>query len=102
MYTGQYCEHVQRYIIVRQYVSKSFAAIAIGMICSVMVFIITLDVLKYVFHIDVSRKELEGIRQKKWRRKPKRQTAQAPHIAIRFVYVNKLPVNEQIIATTAQ
>jgi hypothetical protein len=65
MYSGQHSKHVARFIIVRQYVSKSFASIAIVIIYSVIIFIIVLDVLKYVFHIDVSHKELEKIRQKK-------------------------------------
>jgi hypothetical protein len=81
MYFGEYCEHIATYIIIL-------------IICSTIIFIIVLDILKYVFHIDVSHKELQRIRRRRFVRKPKVQVLKEPRIAVRFSYVDK----EEMIA----
>lgn len=43
--------------VVRQYIAKSFAYVAIIALVLVAVFFFTLDVLKYVFGIDPVRKD---------------------------------------------
>ena len=89
IYSGRYCEFTAQSIIIRQYVSISFASIAITAVCSIVIFVIVLDILKYVFHIDLSRTELEHIRKKRAERKRQLATAKKPHIALRFIYVNE-------------
>ncbi|UJR24470.1 hypothetical protein I4U23_005845 [Adineta vaga] len=80
-YSGRHCEIKSTALITHQVVSKSFASIAIVGISSIIIFIITMDIMKYCFGIDPVRGELERIRRKKRRyEKPK------PPIIQRFLY----------------
>jgi hypothetical protein len=97
IYSGRHCEHTETYIIVRQYVSKSFGSVAITVICSVVIFVVTLDVLKYAFHIDVAHHERERTRQKRIQRKRKAALSKQTRIAYHFMYVNKSPLAEQSV-----
>jgi hypothetical protein len=60
---GVYCEITTTKIIILRIVSKSFAFIAIIAMVSVVTFIIVMDVLKYFFGIDPTRKRRMQIRQ---------------------------------------
>jgi hypothetical protein len=85
-YSGGHCEITASSLTIRQIVAKSFGYIAIIFIISVFVFVGTLDVLKYVFHIDSARGELERLRRRKYRKKKRKRG-----IAIHSRYVNKVP-----------
>ena len=83
-YSGRYCEIISTSLVVRKIVSKSVGYIAIICVLIVIGLVVTLDVLKYVFHIDPVRDEGERLRGKKQVVKKRTQ----PHIAIRYEYVN--------------
>jgi hypothetical protein len=85
-YSGLYCEITAGSLVARKLVAKSIGYIAIIFIISVFVFVGTLDVLKYVFHIDPARGERERLRRRKYRKKRRKRG-----IAIHFRYVNKVP-----------
>ena len=51
-------------LLIRQYISKGFAYIAILVLLSTAAFIFILDVLKYGFGIDPVREERERMRNK--------------------------------------
>jgi len=92
-YSGLYCEITTGSLVARKLVAKSIGYIAIIFIISVFVFVGTLDVLKYVFHIDPVR----VYRRRKERKKPRKKRKRAI-IALRFVYVHN---SESISATSA-
>ena len=82
MYSGRYCQVKSTALVVREVLSKSFAYIAITAITAVFVFVIVMDVMKYVFKIDpVDRErrlimlEQEKRQKKKNRRKKPRKNA---------------------------
>jgi len=85
-YSGLYCQITAGSLVARKLVGKSFGYIAIIFITSVFVLVVTLDVLKYVFHIDAARGELERLRRRKYRKKRRKRG-----IATQFRYVNELP-----------
>ena len=62
-YSGRHCEHVSSNLILRQRVSRALAYIAIIAIAMVATFVVTMDVLKYVFGIDPVQLEREKIRR---------------------------------------
>ena len=78
-YSGRHCEITNHRTTVLQIVSKSFAYVSILAITTLAVIIVSLDVLKYVFHIDPVQKEL---RQKQ--RAKRRRTI----IVMRYIYVH--------------
>jgi hypothetical protein len=84
-YSGRYCEITATGLITRQTISKSFAYIVIIFLISVLVFVITLDVLKYGFHIDPA----EDIQRRKWRKGIQKKQKKPPPVIKRFKYVNK-------------
>ncbi|CAF1120463.1 unnamed protein product [Adineta ricciae] len=61
--SGKHCENTEFSIVLRQNIAKSLAYIAIIAISIVITFILSLDILKYVFGIDVTQKEREEIRR---------------------------------------
>ncbi len=63
--SGNHCEYIATSIIIRQYVAKTFAFIAILAVAIAIGFIVILDVLKYFFGIDITRKEREEIRRQR-------------------------------------
>lgn len=79
-YTGDQCEKEERHLKIRRFIAKSFAYVAILAMLSVALFVIIMDILKYVFGIDPVEEERERMRQEKRRRK---RTIQ------HFVYVNR-------------
>ena len=71
-FSGRYCEQKANDILIKEIVAESLAYVAILAICIVMLFIIVLDVLKYVFQIDVVEQEHKQLKKKRVRvrRKP--------------------------------
>ncbi len=63
--SGHHCEDVATSLLIRQYVSKGFAYIAILVLIATAGFIIVLDILKYGFSIDPICEERERIRRKR-------------------------------------
>jgi hypothetical protein len=95
-FSGQYCEIKSNKIITRQMVSKSFGYIAIIAMGSIALFIVLMDVLKYYFGIDVTRKKL-----KQNSRGKQKKTRKAAPIVLRYIYVNA-PISqapENLIST---
>ncbi|UJR19602.1 hypothetical protein I4U23_022736 [Adineta vaga] len=94
-YSGQHCENVATRIIIYRIVAKSFAYIAILAMITVALFVIIMDILKYRFGIDPTRREIEQIRRKKQikRRKP---------ITRRLVYVNAIPLTRRSLSTIVE
>jgi hypothetical protein len=88
-YYGEYCEHKHTSLIVRQVLSKSFASIAIIAIVSVFLFVITMDVLKYVFNIDPVDRErrLMKLEQEKNQFK-KREKKRPKKITLKYMHVS--------------
>lgn len=86
LYFGEYCERIAKFIIIRRYISISSGSTAIIIICSFVISVIALDILKYVFHIDVSREEFQRIQRKRWAKKRKAQIQKKPTLAIRYIY----------------
>ena len=82
--SGRHCEQLATSIIIRQYIAKGFAYIAIIAMSTVVGFVIVLDILKYGFGIDPVHEERELIRRKRALLKPK------PPIIFRPRYVNKI------------
>lgn len=83
-YYGRHCEFTTTRILINQIVAKSFVYVAIIALTIVAVFIVTMDILKYCFGIDVTRKELRQYRREK--RVIKRQRRRP--VIQKFVYVN--------------
>jgi hypothetical protein len=81
-FSGRHCEITSTDTKIRQVVAKTFAYVAIISIVTVMIFVITLDVMKYCFGMDVTYAELRRVQLKKIKRKP------APRIRVRFLYVD--------------
>ena len=82
-FSGRHCEITAGSVVARQIVSRSFAYVAIVCLAGVFAFMVVLDILKYVFHVD-------DITSKDRRRKLKgtvRKTKK-PAVAIRFQYVS--------------
>ncbi|CAF4066058.1 unnamed protein product, partial [Adineta steineri] len=79
--SGQHCEKTETKLFIYKAVSKSFAYIAIVAMVCVALFVLIMDILKYCFGIDLTRREVERIRRERRakRRKPAIQ---------RLVYVN--------------
>lgn len=85
-YSGVHCEYVATGIIIRQYVSKTFAYVAIIALSAVAVFVIIMDILKYCFGIDPVQKERELIRRKRALLERKNRAPQKCREVIRYVY----------------
>lgn len=77
-YSGRHCEHTDRRIAIYRTLSKSFAAVAIGAMSAVAIFILVMDILKYGFGIDPVQSKIRPNRKI-----PKKKTF---HIT-RYVYV---------------
>ncbi|CAF1385552.1 unnamed protein product, partial [Adineta steineri] len=86
--SGRQCEKLAAGYVIRQYVTKSFAYIAIIGIVAVYIFVIILDTLKYVFGIDVTRNERRELRHKQNLQKKKNreeQQARKTHLVLRYI-----------------
>ena len=89
LYYGEYCEYESTELKIKQVLSKSFASIAIVAIFSVFLFVITMDVLKFVFGIDPVDREQQALatqRRKRRYKRPKRQV-KTKKVALRFFYI---------------
>ena len=98
-YTGTYCEHRSSYLVVREIISRSFAAVAIGCMATVVSFVVIMDLLKYGCHIDPvaderrSQREKENSRHREKREKERERrrkmlNGHQPPMALRFQYVH--------------
>ena len=81
-YSGRFCEIPTRRLSVLRIASKSIGYVAIIALCSVALFVIVMDLLKYVVGIDPAKEELEAIERAK-REKKRRPVVQ------KFIYVNR-------------
>ena len=81
-YSGRYCESVSSTLATKQKVTRSFGYIVIIIIVSFMLFIITLDVLKYVFGIDPVSDDYRRMQTKK-------QLAKRRPVILHHVYVDR-------------
>ena len=86
LYYGNYCERQTSALAVKKALTKSFASVAITALVLTCSFVIIMDVLKYLFHIDPA-KEARMKRAKAKRTAPKRKSG-APKVAVRFQYVS--------------
>ncbi|CAF1118072.1 unnamed protein product [Adineta steineri] len=66
-----HCQHLATSILVRQYIARGVAYIAIIVISVTFGFVLVLDVLKYIFGIDITQKEREEILRKRTLSAPK-------------------------------
>ncbi|CAF1430685.1 unnamed protein product [Adineta ricciae] len=73
-YSGRFCEITSTSVQTRQRVAKSFGIIAIIVLICTVLFVLTLDVIKYICGIDVTGKELEKIREEKQLKKQERSS----------------------------
>ncbi|UJR32304.1 hypothetical protein I4U23_019768 [Adineta vaga] len=94
LYSGVYCEHQSTSLTIKKVLSQSFVSIAIAAIIAVFLFVIIMDVLKYVFQIDPiigERRMMKNERMKKLsdkNKKRKKMMENYVNIAIRFAYKN--------------
>jgi hypothetical protein len=90
LYYGDYCQYKTNKLKIREILSKSFAAVAIGAIVTTCTFVVIMDVLKYAFHIDPVEYDRESYRKRREARKRARQPVKNNHpkIALRFQYVS--------------
>ncbi|CAF4598946.1 unnamed protein product, partial [Didymodactylos carnosus] len=96
-YSGVYCQFKSSSLKQKEFMSKSFAAVAIGSIGTVLGFILIMDILKYVFKIDPVqatrlRTHAASLRRKEKRyeerpQKKKFKIGEPKPIAIRLRYV---------------
>ncbi|CAF1577516.1 unnamed protein product, partial [Adineta ricciae] len=95
-YSGRYCENIEQTTVVRQAVSRSFSYIAIIFISSVATFIIAMDVLKYIFGIDLTKGDYQELarKQRRWRRYGQRHSKEArlPKQKQQLIYTDNLRV----------
>lgn len=82
-YTGRHCEKAPTSIVIRQYISKGFGYAGILAIATVMIFVIVMDVLKYVFGIDPVESERQLMRQEKALRERQKKTVVIYHAKYR-------------------
>lgn len=74
-YSGQYCENVSTKIKIWRILAKSIAFVAIIFILATVAYIVTMDILKYCFGIDLAKVK---VKRKMKRHRPVYQ---------RFIYV---------------
>lgn len=78
-YSGRHCEIVSEKTRIYDTVSRSLAYIAIIAICTVVSFILIMDMLKYGFHIDPSYLELKTILDRRIQQKRAHRIRQQRH-----------------------
>jgi hypothetical protein len=83
-FSGRYCEITDSKIQLHQILGKSFTYVAIITMISAGMFIVIMNILKYCFGIDVTRKDFKKKSHRKKRPKKKR-----PPVIMRFTYVNR-------------
>jgi len=86
---GKYCENKLASLIIKQALSKSFASIAITAITVVFIFVITMDILKYVFNIDPVDRERKLMKLEQQKRQfNKKKEKKKTKIALKFFYIS--------------
>ena len=82
-HSGRLCETVANSLIVRKAVGTSLGYTALLSVLSLTVFIVVMDVLKYVFHIDPVGDERKRLQVEKAQKKALKHV-----VAVRYLYVN--------------
>ena len=82
-YSGRHCETVSKETVILRTVASSISFTLISIISGCALFIVMMDVLKYVFGVDVAKVEEKDRRPRRRHRRPKHL-----HI-IHYVYVNR-------------
>ena len=75
-FSGRHCEEVSTNIFILRTFSKTCGYICVVALSSAAIIVITCDVLKYAFQIDLAHRELRWIKQKRIRRKNQRPVTQ--------------------------
>ena len=88
LYSGIYCEVKSNSLRIKEICSRSFAGVAIGCIVTVLGFVLIMDILKYLFHVDPVHYELRRVRQKRAIRRRKIVRPQQPPVITRLEYIN--------------
>ena len=94
--SGRHCEHMAKSLVIRKYVAKGFAYIAIIAMITASGFIIVLDVLRYAFGIDPVRKERDQIRRRRALPKRNSREKEKPKHIFRPHYVSKVSSSSQL------
>ena len=97
-YSGRHCEIEASSLVARKVASKSLAFIAIICVCIVIGFVVVLDGLKYIFHIDPTRRLREQLRQQ--RTVQKKSKKKKPPVIVRHKYIDhppKIPTVEETV-----
>ena len=87
-YVGRYCETKQNALVVLQKVTKSFASVAIVFIVCICLFVIALDILRFIFGINSTPADLKRLLRRRAARKMKTTAKKKAEMAVRFTYVN--------------
>ncbi|CAF2139823.1 unnamed protein product [Rotaria magnacalcarata] len=89
-YYGDLCQFKTNKLKIREILSSSFAFIAIGVISVTCGFVVVMDVLKYVFHIDPVECERDNYRKRREAQRRARRPIKPNQtkIALRFQYVS--------------
>ena len=89
LYYGDYCQFQTSSLTVQKALSKSFASVAITAIVTTCSFVIVMDALKYIFHIDPVKTERENYQKQNEAEKEAKRSIRLnqPHVAIRFQYI---------------
>ena len=86
-YVGRYCETKQSPLLLLQKVTKSFASIATVYIVCICLFVIVLDILRFVFGINSTLADLKRLLRRRAARKTKMKKKKLGK-AVHFTYVN--------------
>lgn len=87
-YSGRHCEIRPMKLVTRQTISKSFGYVAIVALSLVLLFIVSMDVLKYVFGIDPVDGERKRRQQRRRTRARNSVIRRRPRVIQHFVYIN--------------
>ncbi len=85
LFYGNYCQFQTNSLQIKKAISRSFASVAITAIVSTCSFVIFMDILKYVFHLDPVKTERQKLQKKEEEKRAVKPNV--PKIAIRFQYV---------------
>lgn len=94
-YSGKYCEIKSSGLRLKETLSRSFSGVAIGCISTVIGFFLIMDILKYIFNVDLAGYEPRRMRNKrrkqrpsKRRRKRKGNAPKRPAVIQRVYYIH--------------
>ena len=86
LFYGNRCEFQTGALLMKKALSRSFASVAISAITITCSFILLMDALKYIFHIDPAKFERQKLRQRRQQEKEKAKSDK-PKPAVRFQYI---------------